>query len=133
VRHRLSHYHHRPNNEWGLDVKSEAKKQMLATYKERVVLGGVYAITNTFTGKKLVEATQSLAGSRNRFEFSQTTGSAVSLRLQADWNTYGAASFTFEVLEELEKGETQTPREFANDLKTLKEMWLEKGDPAELY
>jgi hypothetical protein len=98
-----------------------------------VELGGVYAITNTVTGKKLVEATQSLAGSRNRFEFSQTTGSAVSLKLQRDWNTYGPEGFTFEVLEELERGATQTTREFATDLKTLKEIWLEKGHPAELY
>jgi hypothetical protein len=70
---------------------------------------------------------------RNRFEFSRTTGSAVSLRLQQDWNAHGPESFTFEVLEELKKGETQTPQEYASDLKTLKEMWLEKGHPAELY
>jgi hypothetical protein len=114
-------------------MKSEARRRMLAAYKERVALGGVYAITNAATGKKLVEATQSLAGSRNRFEFSQATGSAVSLRLQRDWDTYGPESFTFEVLEELERGETQTPQEFLTDLKMLKEMWLEKGHPAELY
>jgi hypothetical protein len=114
-------------------MKGEAKRQMLAAYKARVVLGGVYAITNTATGKKLVEATQSLPGIRNRFEFSQTTGSAVSLRLQRDWNTYGPEAFAFEVLEELEKGETQTQREFADDLKVLNEMWLEKVHPEELY
>ena len=114
-------------------MKSQAKRQMLAAYKERVVLGGVYAITNTVTGRRLVETTQSLAGSRNRFEFSQTTGSAVSLKLQRDWDTYGSESFVFEVLEELERGETQTPREFANDLKMLKALWLEKGHLAELY
>jgi hypothetical protein len=114
-------------------MKGEVKKQMRAAYKERVVLGGVYAITNNATGKRLVESTQSLEGMRNRFEFSQTTGSAVSPRLQQDWNTYGSESFTFEVLEELEKGETQTSQAFAGDLKTLKEMWLEKADPTELY
>jgi hypothetical protein len=114
-------------------MKSEVKRQMLATYKERIVIGGVYAITNTATGKKLVESTQSLAGIRNRFEFSQATGSAVSLRLQKDWNTYGPEGFAFEVLEELKRGEAQTPQEFANDLKMLKEMWLQKGHPAELY
>jgi hypothetical protein len=114
-------------------MKGEDKRQMRAAYKDRVVIGGVYAITNTVTGKRLVECAQSLASMRNRFEFSQSTGAAVSLRLQDDWSMYGAESFTFEVLEELEKGETQTPREFASDLKTLKEMWLERADASELY
>lgn len=109
-------------------MDSEAKRQLRAEYKERAVLGGVYALTNTVTGATLVEATQSLAASRNRFEFARTTGlAAVPLSLQKDWQQYGAESFAFEVLEELERGETQTPQEFANDLKLLKELWLEKG------
>jgi hypothetical protein len=112
-------------------LNSEARRQARAAYKERVPLGGVYAITNTVTGERLVEATQSLAASRNRFEFAQTTGSAVSLRLQKDWDTYGSDSFVFEVLEELRRGKTQTSQEFADDLKLLKEMWLEKSQRAE--
>lgn len=114
-------------------MKNEVKRQARAAHKERIVLGGVYAITNNVTGRRLVEATQSLAASRNRFEFAQTTGVAVTLKLQKDWHTYGAENFVFEVLEELEKGEAQTQREFADDLKLLKELWLEKGDPAGLY
>ena len=117
----------------GSDMKSEAKRQVRAAYKERVVAGGVYAITNTVTGKRLVEATQSLAASRNRFEFARTTGLAVALKLQRDWDTYGPEGFVFEVLEELKKGETQAQQEFANDLKLLKELWLEKEHPAGLY
>jgi hypothetical protein len=109
-------------------MNDEAKRKMRAAYRERTVVGGVYAITNTVTGKRLVECTQSISGIRNRFEFSQATGAAVSLRLQKDWDTDGPGSFTFEVLEELEKGEAQTPQEFANDLKVLREMWLEKDD-----
>lgn len=109
-------------------MKNEEKREARAAYKGRVVVGGVYAITNTVTGRRLVEATQSLAASRNRFEFAQTTGlAALPLSLQKDWQQYGAESFVFEVLEELERGETQTPQEFANDLKVLKELWLEKG------
>ncbi len=114
-------------------MRSEDKKQARAAYKERVILGGVYAITNTATGRRLVETTQSLAASRNRFEFSRTTGLAVTLKLQHDWNTYGAESFVFEVLDELKKGDAQTQREFINDLKLLRESWLEKGHPGGFY
>ena len=90
----------------------------------------MYAITNTATGERLVEATQSLSASRNRFEYAQTTGSAVLPRLQKDWDTYGPDSFVFEVLEELERGKEQTPQAFAVDLKLLREMWLKKSHPA---
>ena len=114
-------------------MESEAKRQARAAYKERVVMGGVYAVTNTVTGRRLVEATQSLAASRNRFDFAQTTGLPITPRLREDWDEYGPDSFVFDVLEELKRGETQTPRDFANDLKLLKELWLERGNPAELY
>lgn len=114
-------------------MRAEERKQARSAYKDRPVLGGVYAITNTATGRRLVETTQSLTASRNRFEFSRTTGLAVTLKLQQDWDTYGAESFVFEVLEELKKGETQTQREFANDLKLLRELWLQKGHPGGFY
>jgi len=38
-----------------------------------------------------------------------------------------------EVLETLGKKETQADREFADDIAVLKDLWLEKTDPASLY
>ena len=48
------------------------------------------------------------------------------------WAQYGPAAFTLEVLEELEQKETQTEREFAEDIAVLRELWAEKlagGEP----
>ena len=47
-------------------------------------------------------------------------------------NDYGAASFSFAVLEELQKNETQTDREFAEDVQTLFELWQEKRESGAL-
>ena len=110
-----------------------AKKELREQYKNRLMLGGVYAIKNLTQNKILVEATTDLEGSKNRFEFSKKTGSCVSMKLQKDWRTDGADKFVFEVLETLEKGETQTPEEFKADTLTLKQIWLEKMEGQEFY
>ena len=73
-----------------------------------------------------MEATTDIQGSKNRFDFSQKTGSCVDMRVRQDWETLGADSYVFEVLEEYPKGDTQTTKEFEADIAALKELWLEK-------
>ncbi|NLD49565.1 MAG: GIY-YIG nuclease family protein [Clostridiaceae bacterium] len=104
----------------------KTKKEMISQYKERKVIGGVFIIKNTQSGQIMLEASANLQGSRNRFEFSRQTGVAVNLKMQNDWNRLGGLAFVFEVLEELEKKETQTEAEFREDLEFLKEVWMEK-------
>jgi hypothetical protein len=53
------------------------------------------------------------------------------MKFQKEWS--GNPPFAFEVLEEIEKGETQTDIEFQADLSALKELWLEKLADTELY
>jgi hypothetical protein len=109
------------------------KKELIAKYKERKIIGGVYAIKNGVTGRSLLLSAQDLQGSKNRFEFAQKTGSCVHPKLKDDWEAYGGKAFSFEIFEELEKMETQTPDEFKEDIKVLAEIWLEKFDSVELY
>ena len=114
-------------------MKPQNKKDLLAAYKQRKQIGGVYAVTNTKTGKSLVLANADLRGIQKRYEFAEMTGGCFHPKLQRDAETCGNGVFTFTVLEELEKKETQTDREFQNDLETLLSMRLEQYDPALLY
>nr|WP_319487623.1 GIY-YIG nuclease family protein [uncultured Caproiciproducens sp.] len=114
-------------------MDKQNKKELAATYKERKITGGVYAVVNSGTGKMLVLSTYDLQGSKNRFEFSQKTNGCINLKLQNDWQKYGTASFHYEVLEELTKKESQTLKEFEDDIHTLHELWVEKLGDKDLY
>jgi len=114
-------------------METKTKKEILAQYKEREMIGGVYAIKNTLNDKLLLLVTADLQGSKNRFAFSQKTGSCVDMKLQSDWNRQGGGQFVLEVLEELKKGDTQTEKEFKADLGILKEMWLDRLSDRDLY
>lgn len=111
----------------------KSKKELRAQYEERTITGGVFVIRNTHSGQILLEATGDLKGSRNRFEFAKKTGAGLNLKLQRDWTHLGAEAFEFEVLETLEKSETQTGEAFAEDLEVLKEFWMEKLKDAYFY
>lgn len=102
------------------------KKELIARYKQRPITGGVFRIVNTKTGKYLLASDIDIRGSRNRFNFSVSTGSCVQMKLQKDWDDFGAGAFVFEILEELEKNSEQELNAFREDLNLLEEMWREK-------
>ncbi len=114
-------------------MNRQERKEKIDAYKQRQLIGGIYKIKNKANGKCLLQSTTDLAGSKNRFEFSVSTGSCISYKLQKDWNEFGQDSFIFEVLEELKQKETQTLKQFSDDLKTLEELWVEKFRPNVLY
>lgn len=106
--------------------KTEQKRELLAAYKARPIVGGVCAIQNQATGRLLLYATPNSEGQRNRFEFSVSTDHCIQAALAADWKEHGKESFTFQILEELEKKPEQTEEEFRSDLEALEEIWREK-------
>lgn len=114
-------------------MNPKSKKDLIAAYKQRKQVGGIYAVTNTKTGKSLVLASPDIDGIRKRYEFAEMTGGCFHPKLVKDAQTYGNDAFTFDVLETLEMKQTQTGREFAEDLETLLALWLEKYDPETLY
>ena len=111
---------------------NDKKKEILARYKERVTVGGVYLIRNTNTNQLLLDGAADLQSIKNRFEFAQKTGSCVNPKLQKDWSEHGSGAFALEVLEELRKGDTQTDTDFKADVLLLKEMWFEKLSNSEV-
>ncbi|UNC91333.1 GIY-YIG nuclease family protein [Candidatus Contubernalis alkaliaceticus] len=113
--------------------KSERKKELILEYKSRKISGGVYKITNTANGWYWLKADLNIQGQKNRFEFSKKTNSCVLLRLKKDWDQYGSQAFTFEILEEIEMKDTQTLKEFKDDLLVLEEMWAERFDAEKSY
>ncbi len=107
-------------------MNKPSRKELLRAYKEQKQTGGVYVIRNTVTGRVLLQSAANLAGAGHRFGFAQGTHSCVHRALAADWKTYGAAAFAFEILETLVQGDAQTNESFLEDLKTLKAIWDEK-------
>lgn len=114
-------------------MDKDRKKEILAAYKEMKTIGGICAVRNTVTGKILVISAPDVKGYRNRFAFSQQTDTPVHVKLTDDWRKHGSDAFVLDILETIEKKETQTDREFADDIKVLRELWLEKLDPAQCY
>ena len=115
--------------------KTARQKELLSVWRERTVVGGVCAIRCIVNNRVLLSAVADPSGLRNRFQFSAATGSCTFLPLSADWNRYGAGSFTFTVLEELEKGADQTDAQFRADLEALAALWRERlaTEGAEFY
>jgi len=114
-------------------MEKTAKKEIQAQYKDREIIGGVYAIKNTRNNKLLVDAAVDIRGSKNRFEFAQKTGSCVHPKLQDDWTKQAGKQFEFQVLDELKKGEAQSMPEFKAEIELMKQIRLQTLPEELLY
>lgn len=103
-----------------------SKKDLKEQYKNREVIGGVYCVKCSGTDNRWVRATADMQGSKNRFAFSVSTNYCPEPCMREAWKQFGAMAFSFEVLEEIKKKESQTAREFSDDVNTLLELWTEK-------
>ncbi len=111
-------------------MDKSAKKLLQKQYNERRVKGGVYAIENLDNRKLLLLCTTDMPGSLNRFEFAVQAGGCVHPKLMAEWSK---GRFAIKVVEELEKKQDQTDREFEQEIQALYEITRESYPPSQLY
>lgn len=103
-----------------------SRKALKEQYKNRVIIGGVYRIKCKSCNDTWLRATADMQGSKNRFQYSVSTNSSPEICMMKAWDQFGASDFSFEIIEEIQKKETQTNREFTDDINTLLELWTEK-------
>jgi hypothetical protein len=80
------------------------------------------------SGKVLLGCSLNLDGPLNGHKFALSTGMHRNAALQSDWNHYGAATFVFEVLEEVRV--TDDPHfKLSDELLLLEQIWIEQLQP----
>ncbi len=109
------------------------KKELVNEYKQRKIIGGVFRVVNTKNGKYLLDYAPDIQAKQNSFNFMVTTNTSFDYKMDKDWKEFGAAAFKFEVLDSIEKKKDQSQEQFIEDLKVLKQMWVDKNDPEKRY
>lgn len=69
-----------------------------------------------------------LLGTINRHKFQLASGTHPNRELQADWNSLGANSFEFEIIEELEP-RSESSFDPKAELEFMEKMWLNRLKP----
>ena len=105
------------------------KKELVEQYKNREQTGGVIVIKNALIGKWHIDSAPDLKAAKNRFEFFGSSN----MKVSNDFTAQKGEGFSFEVLEELKKGENRSDKEFREDLSVLKAIWLEKLAGQDMY
>lgn len=89
---------------------------------------GVFQIRNKVNEKVFVDSSLNIPGKINRLTFQLNAGSHPSKSFQADWNEFGRDAFEFETLEDV-MPRSDTNYNYAADIETLEDLWLEKLEP----
>ncbi|MGA9292402.1 MAG: GIY-YIG nuclease family protein [Ignavibacteriaceae bacterium] len=104
------------------------KKGLKNQYKQTLRPMGIFQIKNLANGKIFIGSSSNLKGKLNSIKFQLEMGSYINKELQKDFIQFGEKNFLFETIDTLEP--KQDPGyDYAEDLKTLEEMWLEKLQP----
>lgn len=106
----------------------KTKKELKKIYNQLKPKIGVYKITNTVNHKVYIDSSVNLDKIWNRHQVELKFGNHRNTALQQDWNTYGEANFTYEILSEL-KQEDDTKTDYAQEAKKLAKMFIDELQP----
>lgn len=107
-------------------MKSEARRAAVAAYKERKVIGRVYAVRCVASGKTWVGHWPNIETIQTRLWFTLRQGTHPRKELLEAWRRHGEAQFTFEIMGRLEDGPSSYTRDA--DLKEHASHWRKESN-----
>ncbi|NLI92692.1 MAG: GIY-YIG nuclease family protein [Peptococcaceae bacterium] len=110
-------------------MDKEKRSKIKSEYKQTIRPMGVYCLKNKKNNKVFIGSSLSLHQAYSRLYFILEQGAYMNRELQKDWKEYGADSFVFEILDELKPVDADPQKDYADDVKALMELWLDKIQP----
>jgi len=98
-------------------MTSADRKAMIADYKDRETIAGVFAVICSATGRVWVGQSRHIDTQQNGLWFALKMGGSPFRSLQAEWNAHGADSFRFEQLDRLSPDLSAMARFFSSSLR----------------
>ncbi|CAN5188278.1 GIY-YIG nuclease family protein [soil metagenome] len=97
------------------------RKALIAAYKERKTVAGVFAVICNATGQVWVGTSRHIDTQQNGLWFSLRHGSGRNPALQIAWTEHGEAAFRFEQLDRLPTDTSDMARD--TELKSRSALW----------
>lgn len=108
-------------------MDADMKRQLKDEYKHKLTIGAVYVLECGGNHRRWIRSTTNIQGIRNRFQFAASMKICPDQVTRSECDQYGWDSISLAVLEELQMREDQTAGgEFSEEIKLLKELWMEK-------
>lgn len=106
----------------------KTKEELKAAYNNIKPRIGVFQIRNTINGKIYIEASTNLDKIWNRHRVELNFGNHRNASLQKEWNAFGEANFTYEILSEMKQEENATV-DYSKEAKQLAKMFIDELQP----
>lgn len=100
----------------------QARRALVAAYKERKTIAGVFAVICTATGETWVGTSRHVDTAKNGLWFALRQGGSPFRALQAAWNANSEADFRFEQLDRLPEDISSLMRDM--ELKERTRRWI---------
>lgn len=106
------------------------RSALIAAYKDRKTIAGVFAVICNATGQVWVRSSRHIDTQQNSLWFSLRMGTYPNRPLQAAWRAHGEAEFRFEQLDRLPEDISSMARD--TELKSRSTLWLARLEAEKL-